>query len=30
MKIKVISKATNRRPTGYCAQLVDDPPMNKK
>jgi len=30
MKIKVINKATNRKPAGYCVQLVDDPPMNKK
>jgi len=31
MKIKVINKATtNRKPTGYCVQMVDDPPMNKK
>ena len=30
MKIKVINKATNRKPMGYCSQMVDDPPMNKK
>jgi hypothetical protein len=30
MKIKVVKKAANSRPTGYCGQLVDDPPMNKK
>jgi hypothetical protein len=30
MKIKVVKKATNVKPTGYCASWVDDPPMNKK
>jgi hypothetical protein len=30
MKIKVINKATNRKPSGFCVQMVDDPPMNKK
>ena len=30
MKIKVIKKASNAKPTGYCAQYVDEPPMNKK
>ena len=30
MKIKVLNKATNRKPTGFCTQLVDEPPMNKK
>jgi len=30
MKIKVINKATNRKPSGFCTQMVDDPPMNKK
>jgi hypothetical protein len=30
MKIKVIKKASNVKPTGYCIQWVDDPPMNKK
>ena len=30
MKIKVIKKAANAKPTGYCIMYVDDPPMNKK
>ncbi len=30
MKIKVLKKATNRKPTGYCDMYVDEPPMNKK
>jgi hypothetical protein len=30
MKIKVIKKASNVKPTGFCSQYVDDPPMNKK
>jgi hypothetical protein len=30
MKIKILKKATNRKPTGFCVQMVDDPPMNKK
>ena len=30
MKIKVVKKASNMKPTGYCASWVDDPPMNKK
>jgi len=30
MKIRVIKKASNVKPSGYCAQIVDDPPMNKK
>jgi len=30
MKIKVVKKATNVKPSGYCAAWVDDPPMNKK
>jgi len=30
MKIKVVKKASNVKPTGYCAAFVDDPPMNKK
>jgi len=30
MKIKVIKKASNVKPTGYCMQWIDDPPMNKK
>jgi len=30
MKITVIKKATNVKPTGWCSAWVDDPPMNKK
>ena len=30
MKIKVIKKASSVKPTGFCSQFVDDPPMNKK
>jgi hypothetical protein len=30
MKIKIVKKATQVRPTGMCASFVDDPPMNKK
>ena len=30
MKIKVIKKASNVRPSGFCASWLDDPPMNKK
>ena len=30
MKIKVLKKASNRKPSGYCDLYVDEPPMNKK
>jgi hypothetical protein len=30
MKIKVIKKASNKKPSGFCVSFVDDPPMNKK
>jgi hypothetical protein len=30
MKIKVIKKATNAKPSGYCNIWIDEPPMNKK
>ena len=30
MKIKVVKKASNVKPSGFCAAFVDDPPMNKK
>jgi len=30
MKIKVIKKASSVKPTGFCNQFIDDPPMNKK
>ena len=30
MKIKVVKKGTNKKPSGFCTLWVDDPPMNKK
>ena len=30
MKIKVLKKASNVKPTGLCGSWVDEPPMNKK
>jgi hypothetical protein len=30
MKIKVIKKAAQVKPSGMCASFVDEPPMNKK
>jgi hypothetical protein len=30
MKIKVIKKASSRKPNGFCISFVDEPPMNKK
>ena len=30
MKIKVIKKATNAKPSAILRHVVDDPPMNKK
>ena len=30
MKIRVIQSKSNVKPSGYCATMVDDPPMNKK
>ena len=30
MKIKIVKKATNRKPSGYCDLYIDEPPMNKK
>jgi hypothetical protein len=30
MKIKIVKKATNVKPSGWCANWVDEPPMNKK
>ena len=30
MKIKVVKKASNVKPSGLCAMFVDEPPMNKK
>ena len=30
MKIKIVKKASHVKPSGYCGQFVDEPPMNKK
>jgi hypothetical protein len=30
MKIKIVKKASNVKPTGWCGNWVDEPPMNKK
>jgi hypothetical protein len=30
MKIKIVKKASNVKPSGFCGQWVDEPPMNKK
>ena len=30
MKIKVVKKATSKKPSGFCSMWLDDPPMNKK
>ncbi len=30
MKITVINKSSNRKPAGYCIDMVDAPPMDKK
>jgi len=30
MKIKVVKKASNVKPSGYCTNWIDEPPMNKK
>jgi hypothetical protein len=30
MKIKIVKKATNVKPSGWCANWIDEPPMNKK
>ncbi len=30
MKIKVVKKATNAKPQGYCITMVDDVPLNKR
>ena len=28
MKIKIVKKATNMKPSAYCGYWMDDPPMN--
>ena len=30
MKIKILKKATQMKPTGICGSFIDEPPMNKK
>jgi hypothetical protein len=30
MKIKVVKKASSKRPQGYCEVWIDDPPMTKR
>lgn len=30
MRIKIVKKATSRKPAGYCECYVDEPPMDKK
>lgn len=30
MRIKIVKKATNVKPSGWCGNWVDEPPMNKK
>jgi len=30
MKINVVKKATSKKPSGYCTNFIDEPPMNKK
>jgi hypothetical protein len=30
MKIKIVKKASSVKPSGFCANWVDEPPMNKK
>lgn len=28
--IKIVKKASSVKPSGFCVQYVDEPPMNKK
>jgi hypothetical protein len=30
MKIKIVKKASSRKPSGYCEFFIDEPPMDKK
>jgi hypothetical protein len=30
MKIKIVKKATSKKPSAYCPFWVDEPSMNKK
>ena len=29
MKITIVKKASNRKPSGYCLEFIDDPSMHK-
>lgn len=28
--IKIVKKASSAKPSGFCANWIDEPPMNKK
>ena len=30
MKIKIVKKGTQVKPSGVCGMFIDEPPMNKK
>lgn len=30
MKITIVKKASNLKPSGYCASFIDEPALNKK
>jgi hypothetical protein len=30
MKITIIKGSSSRKPTGYCTEMVDEPPFGKK
>lgn len=30
MKINVVKKATNRKPSGFCIQYISEPALNKR
>jgi len=30
MKVTVLKSASSKKPQGFCASMVDEPPMNKK
>jgi hypothetical protein len=30
MKITIVKKGSNVKPSGFCVSFVDEPPMNKK
>jgi hypothetical protein len=29
MKIKIVKKATNLKPSGYCGMWIDEPPISQ-